>query len=73
MSHAILSLNAQNVWSAQLSLLHRVRAHVVLQILGSALAIAGSIVMMKEKTHHFTSLHGKFGKDYSQLLSEIEN
>ncbi|XP_068630943.1 uncharacterized protein [Battus philenor] len=58
-SHAILCLNKNNGWTSQMSFLQRMRAHVVLQILGSTLAIIGSVTMILEKSVHFTSIHGK--------------
>ncbi|XP_014358874.2 uncharacterized protein LOC106711149 [Papilio machaon] len=59
MSHAILSLNKDNAWSSRLPVLYRMRLHVALQIVGSVLAIAGSIIMMMDKSVNFTSVHGK--------------
>ncbi|XP_013172803.1 PREDICTED: uncharacterized protein LOC106121631 [Papilio xuthus] len=59
MSHAILSLNEDNTWSSRLPVLYRMRLHVALQIIGSVLAIAGSVIMMMEKSVNFTSVHGK--------------
>ncbi|XP_013191580.1 uncharacterized protein LOC106135752 [Amyelois transitella] len=60
MSQAILSLSPHNSWSSSLKLVHKRRAHWVLQILGSGLAIAGSIIKILDKTVHWNTLHGQF-------------
>ncbi|KAI5646381.1 eukaryotic cytochrome b561 domain-containing protein [Phthorimaea operculella] len=62
MAHGVLTVRSPG-WSL-LSLKHRRRVHWILQLSGSILAIAGSAIMIKEKTDggrpHFTSLHAKF-------------
>ncbi|XP_049874950.1 uncharacterized protein LOC126373038 [Pectinophora gossypiella] len=60
MAEAILSLAPENGWSAKLTLLHKRRAHWVLQIAGSALAIIGSIIKILDKNVHWNTLHGQF-------------
>lgn len=67
MAQAILSLSPYNTWSAHLKLKDKKRAHTVLQILGSALAIAGSFVKIMDKYNNpnavnWDTLHGIFGK-----------
>ncbi|XP_038212857.1 uncharacterized protein LOC119833057 [Zerene cesonia] len=61
MAEAILSLSADNGWSAVLRFKDKRRAHTILQVTGSALAIAGTLIVMMEKTSHFTSTHGILG------------
>ncbi|KAJ2951839.1 hypothetical protein O0L34_g14003 [Tuta absoluta] len=60
MAEAILSLTNQNGWSSKFRLIDKRRAHWIMQILGSGLAIAGSFVKILDKSSHWTSLHGKF-------------
>lgn len=62
MAQAILSMSPNNGWSAYLKLSDKKLAHGVLQIVGSGLAIAGSIIKILDKDAHWTSLHGQFGK-----------
>ncbi|XP_046967911.1 uncharacterized protein LOC124535666 [Vanessa cardui] len=61
MGEAILSLCPHNGWSASLRLVDKRRAHTVLQILGSGLAIAGSIIKALDKAVNWNTLHGQFG------------
>ncbi|XP_047534051.1 uncharacterized protein LOC125068784 [Vanessa atalanta] len=61
MGEAILSLCPHNGWSASLRLVDKRRAHTVLQILGSGLAIAGSIIKALDKSVNWNTLHGQFG------------
>ncbi|XP_013191502.1 uncharacterized protein LOC106135684 [Amyelois transitella] len=60
MAESILSLSPHNSWSSSLKLVHKRRAHWILQILGSGLAIAGSIIIYMHKTVHWNTLHGQF-------------
>ncbi|GBP71396.1 hypothetical protein EVAR_20497_1 [Eumeta japonica] len=62
MVQGLLSLNRYNAWSATLLPMHRKRAHWILELFGATLAMAGTFVMVNEKTVHFNSLHGKLGK-----------
>lgn len=62
MAQAILSLSPHNGWSANLKLVDKRRAHWILQILGSGLAIIGSIIKILDKDIHWNTLHGQFGK-----------
>ncbi|XP_046967992.1 uncharacterized protein LOC124535723 [Vanessa cardui] len=61
MSEAILSLCPHNGWSASLRLVDKRRAHTILQIVGSVLAIAGSIVKALNKSVNWNTLHGQYG------------
>ncbi|CAK1582810.1 unnamed protein product [Parnassius mnemosyne] len=60
MGQAILSLARENGWSAKLRLSDKRRAHWILQIMGSALALAGSFVKILDKKVHWNSYHGQF-------------
>ncbi|KAG7302120.1 hypothetical protein JYU34_013581 [Plutella xylostella] len=60
MAQAILSLSDSNGWSSKLRLVDRRRAHWILQILGSGLAIIGSFIKIVDKSAHWNTLHGKF-------------
>lgn len=65
MAQAILSLSPYNTWSTHLKLQDKKRAHTVLQIVGSALAIAGSFVKIMDKYNNsnavnWDTLHGIF-------------
>ncbi|CAH0727009.1 unnamed protein product, partial [Brenthis ino] len=62
MAQAILSLCPHNGWSANLRLFDKKVAHTILQVLGSALAIAGSFIKILDKSEHWNTLHGQFGK-----------
>lgn len=61
MAEAILSLAAPNGWSLHLRLVDKRRAHYILQLVGSGLAISGSFIKIIDKDQHWTTLHGKFG------------
>ncbi|XP_045774249.1 uncharacterized protein LOC123873447 [Maniola jurtina] len=61
MSEAILALCPHNSWSSGLKLVDKKRTHTILQILGSTLAIVGSILKMLDKSTNFNTLHGQFG------------
>ncbi|KOB64897.1 Uncharacterized protein OBRU01_15458 [Operophtera brumata] len=61
MGEAILSLASPNGWSSHLRLVDKRRAHYILQILGSGLAITGSFIKILDKEQHWTTLHGQFG------------
>ncbi|KAI5646383.1 eukaryotic cytochrome b561 domain-containing protein [Phthorimaea operculella] len=60
MAEAILSLTNQNGWSSKFRLIDKRRAHWILQILGSGLAIAGSYIKIIDKSVNWNSLHGQF-------------
>ncbi|XP_047997958.1 uncharacterized protein LOC125235435 [Leguminivora glycinivorella] len=60
MTQAILSLSPHNSWSSRLTLVHRRRAHWILQILGSSLALAGCFIKILDKTVHWNTMHGQF-------------
>ncbi|KAG6441017.1 hypothetical protein O3G_MSEX001596 [Manduca sexta] len=62
MAQATLALSPSNGWTAHLKLVHKRRIHWVLQIVGSGMAIAGTLIMSLEKTVNWNTLHGKFGK-----------
>lgn len=68
MAEAILSLSPHNGWSAHLKLVDKRRAHWILQILGSVLAIAGSVVKFVNKNSHWNTYHGQFGEYDTSLL-----
>ncbi|KAM3956382.1 transmembrane reductase CYB561D2-like [Aphomia sociella] len=61
MAEAILSLSPDNSWTASYRAIDKKRAHWILQILGSALAITGSFIKILDKTVHWNTLHGQFG------------
>ncbi|KAJ8720222.1 hypothetical protein PYW07_012265 [Mythimna separata] len=66
MAEAILSLSPYNTWSLHLKLVDKRRAHTVLQVVGSILAIVGSFIKIMEKANNpnstnWSSLHGIFG------------
>ncbi|XP_052750349.1 uncharacterized protein LOC113521761 isoform X2 [Galleria mellonella] len=60
MAEAILCLSPDNSWTASYRVIDKKRAHWILQIVGSALAITGSFIKFANKTSHWNSLHGKF-------------
>ncbi|XP_030023794.2 uncharacterized protein LOC115442779 [Manduca sexta] len=60
-SQAILSLSPNNGWSGHLKLIHKRRAHWILQTVGSGLAIAGNFIKIIDKSVHWNTLHGIFG------------
>ncbi|XP_059061857.1 uncharacterized protein LOC131854732 [Achroia grisella] len=61
MAEAILCLSPDNSWTASYRVIDKRRAHWILQIVGSVLAITGSFLKFADKTTHWNSLHGKFG------------
>ncbi|CAB3255655.1 unnamed protein product [Arctia plantaginis] len=61
MAQAILSLSPHNSWSIHLRIVDKRRAHWILQILGSGLAIAGTFIKILDKSVHFDTYHGQFG------------
>ncbi|CAF4855439.1 unnamed protein product [Pieris macdunnoughi] len=61
MAESILSLSADNGWSGVLRFKDKRRAHSILQVVGSAMAVTGSIILMLSKTQNFNTLHGQFG------------
>ncbi|XP_031766919.1 uncharacterized protein LOC113514619 [Galleria mellonella] len=60
MAQGFLALAPENSWSTVLRLVDRRRAHWVLQVMGSGLAIAGSAIGIQTKSVHWNSLHGQF-------------
>lgn len=62
MAESILSLSPHNGWSSHLRVVDKRRAHWILQILGSGMAIAGSIIKSLDKSINWNTLHGIFGK-----------
>ncbi|XP_061718078.1 uncharacterized protein LOC133525732 [Cydia pomonella] len=60
MAQAILSLSPHNGWSSRLKLVHKRRAHWILQVLGSGLALAGCFIKILDKSVHWETLHGRF-------------
>lgn len=60
-----MALCQYNSWTAGMKLVDRRRTHTILQILGSVLAITGSIIKMLDKTNNFNTTHGRFGKKYN--------
>lgn len=61
MAEAILSLSADNGWSGVLRFKDKRYAHTILQVMGAALALAGSFIKMLDKEQNFNTLHGQFG------------
>lgn len=62
MAVGILGLTSESGFSASMSLRDKRRVHTVLQVIGAALALAGSFIMSLDKNVNFNTLHGKFGK-----------
>ncbi|XP_023951527.1 uncharacterized protein LOC112055579 [Bicyclus anynana] len=60
MAEGILSLCAHNSWTAGLRVVDKRRAHAILLIVGSVLAIVGSLIKSADKNVNFNTLHGKF-------------
>nr|XP_034833077.1 uncharacterized protein LOC117989775 [Maniola hyperantus] len=60
MAEGILALCPYNSWTAGLKLVDKKRTHTILQIMGSVLAIAGSILKSLDKTTNFNTLHGRY-------------
>ncbi|KAJ8719596.1 hypothetical protein PYW08_011771 [Mythimna loreyi] len=61
MSQAFLCLCPYNAWSSHLKRSNKIHAHWILQLLGSAMAITGSIVIMIYKDVNFNTTHGRLG------------
>ncbi|PZC77753.1 transmembrane reductase CYB561D2 [Helicoverpa armigera] len=61
MSHSFLSLCPYNSWSSTLKKANQRRAHWILQLLASGMAISGSIIIMINKDTNFTTTHGRLG------------
>lgn len=57
-----MSLSSNNGWSLRFTFVDKRRAHWILQILGSGLAIAGSFIKILDKEMHWHTYHGQFGK-----------
>ncbi|XP_068629699.1 transmembrane reductase CYB561D2-like [Battus philenor] len=60
MAESILSLSSDNGWSQKLKLVDKRRAHWILQILGSGIALAGSFIKIVDKQVHWNTYHGQF-------------
>ncbi|XP_047997977.1 uncharacterized protein LOC125235450 [Leguminivora glycinivorella] len=60
MAEAILSLSPHNGWSSRLKYVDKRRAHWILQLLGSGLALAGCFIKILDKSVHWNTLHGQF-------------
>ncbi|KPJ05722.1 hypothetical protein RR46_02244 [Papilio xuthus] len=61
MSQAVLSMNPYASWAKVLSYENKKMIHWLMQILGSVLAIAGSIVKLVDGVPNFRSAHGILG------------
>ncbi|XP_014365509.2 uncharacterized protein LOC106716504 [Papilio machaon] len=61
MSQAVLSMNPYASWAKVLSYENKKMIHWLMQILGSVLAIAGSIVKLADRNTNFRSAHGILG------------
>ncbi|VVC94405.1 unnamed protein product [Leptidea sinapis] len=61
MAEAILSLSNDNGWSSSMKLKDKRRAHTVMQVVGSLLALFGSFEKMYDKSTNFNTMHGIFG------------
>ncbi|XP_013172799.1 PREDICTED: uncharacterized protein LOC106121626 [Papilio xuthus] len=60
MAESILSLYSENGWSTKLRLVDKRRAHWILQILGSGIALAGNFIKIVDKNVHWNTYHGQF-------------
>ncbi|XP_014358853.2 uncharacterized protein LOC106711131 [Papilio machaon] len=60
MAESILSLSSENGWSSKLRLVDKRRAHWILQILGSGIALAGNFIKILDKSVHWNTYHGQF-------------
>ncbi|XP_068629708.1 transmembrane reductase CYB561D2-like [Battus philenor] len=60
MAESILSLSSDNGWSLKLRHVDKRRAHWILQILGSGIALAGSFSKIMVKQIHWDTYHGQF-------------
>lgn len=61
MCESIMSLYQHNSWSALHTRKTQTHLHWILQALGSGMAIAGMIVYVVDRQHHFISLHARLG------------
>ncbi|XP_063830667.1 uncharacterized protein LOC135079949 [Ostrinia nubilalis] len=61
MTQSILVLSSHNGWSRTIRYKDRKIVHLLMQVFGSILAIAGNIVVMVEKNVHFNTTHGILG------------
>ncbi|KAJ8720221.1 hypothetical protein PYW07_012264 [Mythimna separata] len=61
MTQAFLSLCPYNAWSSHLKKSNKIHAHWILQVLASAMAITGSVVIMIYKDVNFNTTHGRLG------------
>ncbi|CAH0399990.1 unnamed protein product [Chilo suppressalis] len=60
MAESILAL-APDSWLSSLKLRHKRLVHWVMQVLGSVLALAGTIIQSLSREVNFYTLHGQFG------------
>ncbi|XP_026330953.1 uncharacterized protein LOC113238329 [Hyposmocoma kahamanoa] len=60
MAEACLAL-APGSWTSIFTLVNKRRVHWILQVFGSTLAIAGSVLKIIDKDVHWVTLHGRFG------------
>lgn len=63
MGQAVLSISKYNGWSQALKHKERRTAHWILQVIGSALAIAGSIIRINAVENSYTTAHGILGNN----------
>lgn len=61
MSQAVMTFNPNNGWSLGMNNKTKTVVHWVMQTIGSALAIIGSIIKMVDQETNFESAHGIFG------------
>ncbi|CAG9788039.1 unnamed protein product [Diatraea saccharalis] len=60
MAEAIISLSPAS-WLSNLKLRHKRLVHMIVQIIGSLMVIAGSFIKIADKEIHWNTLHGQFG------------
>ncbi|XP_063364674.1 uncharacterized protein LOC134653280 [Cydia amplana] len=67
MGQAILSLSPHNGWSSRLKLVHKRRAHWILQVLGSSLTLAGCHIQVVDKGVYWNTMSHTFHGMFAQL------
>lgn len=74
-AEAILTFSSMNFWSTFLSQNAKMIIHLILQVLGSGLAIAGVVVQLNEKDWSFNwdSNHTIFGKYFLVVQKQCRN
>ncbi|XP_068630499.1 transmembrane reductase CYB561D2-like [Battus philenor] len=60
MAESFLCLSSFNGWVSKLRHVDKLRAHWVLQIVGSGMALAGSFIKIMDKEVHWNTYHGQF-------------